>query len=295
MPDPSARSLFNIYQVQLGRFFAENEFNVDVKSTLQAIVSASIVIYYRTFINMLPTPSKSHYIFNLRDLSKLIKGLQQASSTVIITRENLVDLFAHEAIRVFSDRLIAKQDLELFYTHLNETMQDYFKISFNKANPTNKASPQTAMLDESDNILYADFMKNDDRIYQPLNNWKQLVSVLSEYQMRSNMSGHASTKQIVFFKEAVEHVVRACRVLRQTSGHILLIGLDGTGKSTIMELATFISNCEIFKLNIKKAYNYADFRDDLKAVFKLTAIQKKKIVFFIADKDISDVRMQLSF
>lgn len=143
-----------------------------------------------------------------------------------------------------------------------------------------------------DTVLYGDFMKSDDRVYQPLNNWKQLVSVLSDYQMRSNMSGSSANKHLVFFKEAVEHVCRACRVLRQPSAHMLLIGLDGTGKSTVLELAAFISNCELFRLNIKKAYSYADFRDDLKAVFKLTALQKKRVVLFIADKDISDVNIQ---
>lgn len=146
-----------------------------------------------------------------------------------------------------------------------------------------------------DRVLYGDFMKNDDRVYQPLTNWKQLVSVLSEYQMRSNMSGSAASKHLVFFKEAVEHVCRACRVLRQPSAHMLLIGLDGTGKSTVLQLATFISNCELFRLNIKKAYSYSDFRDDLRAVFKLTALQKKRVVLFIADKDISDVKIILNF
>lgn len=77
--------------------------------------------------------------------------------------------------------------------------------------------------------------------------------------------------------------------MRQPRGHMLLIGLDGTGKNTIMELTSFVSNCEMFKLNIKKGYSYADFRDDLKSVFKLTGMQKKRIVFFIADKDIYDV------
>ena len=49
-------------------------------------------------------------------------------------------------------------------------------------------------------LLYGDFLKNDERVYQPLNNFKQLASILSEYQMRSNMSGNAA-RQIVFFKE----------------------------------------------------------------------------------------------
>lgn len=307
MPDPSAKSLFNIYQVHLGRFFGGNEFNIDIKSCLLSLVSSSIVMFYRILLNMLPTPTKSHYVFNLRDLSKLVKGLMQANSTVITTREHLVDLFSHECVRVFNDRLITREDNEQFYAHLAETVSDYFKLgiknpfSSNRLLKTNYSDAQSTKSqetvatnikndDEINNqfIIYADFIKSDERIYQPLNNWKQLVSVLSDYQMRSNMSGRSS-KQIVFFKEAVEHICRACRVLRQPNGHMLLIGIDGTGKNTIMELASYISNCELFKLNIKKGYGYEDFRDDLKNVFKQTGIHKRNIVFFIADKDISDV------
>ena len=235
----------------------------------------------------------------------------QANSLVVVTKENLVDLFGHECIRVFNDRLISKEDNELFYLHLCETVMDYFKIVFKSpyknlvgsyqagqkpAEPTPQQPQENADAENGTNsiLLYGDFMKNDDRIYQPLNNWKQLVSILSEYQMRSNMTGHA-TKQIVFFKEAVEHVCRACRVLRQAGGHMLLVGLDGTGKSTIMELSSYISNCEMRKLNVKKGYNYSDFRDDLKSVFKLTGIQKKRIVFFVSDRDIYEVSLSFNF
>ena len=228
MPDPSAKSLFNIYQVQLGRFFSEHEFNIDVKANLQPVVLSSIVMYYRVVINLLPTPSKSHYVFNLRDLTKLIKGIMQANSIVIVSKENLCNLFAHECVRVFNDRLICKEDNEIFYTNLCETIADYFKIAFrNPFKPwltekkyplqekeiamaeTTSTSTTASSLDESlnDFLIYGDFMKNEERLYQSLNNWKQLVSVLSEYQMRSFMAGHAA-KQIVFFKEAVEHICR---------------------------------------------------------------------------------------
>ena len=225
MPDPSARSLFNIYQVQLGRFFSDHEFNVDVKANLIPVVLSSIVMYYRVAINLLPTPSKSHYVFNLRDLTKLIKGIMQANSIVIVSKENLCNLFAHECIRVFNDRLICREDNEIFYTNMCETITDYFKITFrnpfkpwltdkksalNAQERDNATEVSTTSSDDtnlSDFLIYGDFMKNEERVYQPLNSWKQLVSVLSEYQMRSNMAGHAA-KQIVFFKEAVEHICR---------------------------------------------------------------------------------------
>lgn len=77
--------------------------------------------------------------------------------------------------------------------------------------------------------------------------------------------------------------------MRQPKGHLLLIGVDGTGKNTIMVLASIISNCEMFKLNVKRGYCFTDFRDDLKGLFKIAGVQRKKVVFFIADKDIYEV------
>lgn len=38
-------------------------------------VSFSVEIYVRMSTDLLPTPAKSHYVFNLRDLSKCIQGL----------------------------------------------------------------------------------------------------------------------------------------------------------------------------------------------------------------------------
>ena len=37
-------------------------------------VHCSVEIYGRMSTDLLPTPAKSHYIFNLRDLSKCIQG-----------------------------------------------------------------------------------------------------------------------------------------------------------------------------------------------------------------------------
>lgn len=71
LPTPSTRSLQHIYQVQLGKFLHEGDFVPDVKEALFAFVSGSIAIYYRMCNEMLPTPTKIHYTFNIRDLSQV--------------------------------------------------------------------------------------------------------------------------------------------------------------------------------------------------------------------------------
>ena len=71
LPQPSTRSLQHIYQVQLGRFLQDGEFMPEVLECLFPLVSAAIAVYYRMGATMLPTPTKSHYTVNIRDLSKV--------------------------------------------------------------------------------------------------------------------------------------------------------------------------------------------------------------------------------
>ena len=50
------------------------------------LVDGAIEIYRRMSTDFLPTPAKSHYVFNLRDLSKCVQGLLKADIKVIRTK-----------------------------------------------------------------------------------------------------------------------------------------------------------------------------------------------------------------
>lgn len=50
------------------------DFTEAVKQTSSNIVEAAVEIYNRMSVDLLPTPAKSHYVFNLRDLSKCVQG-----------------------------------------------------------------------------------------------------------------------------------------------------------------------------------------------------------------------------
>lgn len=57
-----------------------NDFSNQVRDVGESMVSAAVEIYERIAEDLLPTPAKSHYVFNLRDLSKCIQGVLQADS-----------------------------------------------------------------------------------------------------------------------------------------------------------------------------------------------------------------------
>lgn len=50
---------------------------VQVRPLGEPLVAASVELYRCVVRDMLPTPSKSHYLFNTRDLGKLVMGIMQ--------------------------------------------------------------------------------------------------------------------------------------------------------------------------------------------------------------------------
>jgi hypothetical protein len=60
-----------------------------VHACVGAVVAATIDIYTNITKQMLPTPAKSHYTFNLRDLSKVFQGMAQCPAEAITKKEQV--------------------------------------------------------------------------------------------------------------------------------------------------------------------------------------------------------------
>lgn len=80
----------------------------------QHIVQASLQLFHRSAQIFLPTATKFHYIFNLRDLSNLFQGLLFSGNECLQTPSDFVRLWMHETHRVFSDKLSDEKDIESF-------------------------------------------------------------------------------------------------------------------------------------------------------------------------------------
>ena len=67
---------------------------------------ACLQIYSHVCAQLLPTPSRSHYTFNLRDVSKVFQGILtiRPAQCGPDPRVTLVRLWVHEHMRVYHDR-----------------------------------------------------------------------------------------------------------------------------------------------------------------------------------------------
>ena len=95
-------------------------FDEEIKVLSEAMAMATINLFNIIQLNFLPTPAKSHYVFNMRDISKVFQGLYQADKNFYEGKEQIIKLWSHEVLRVFHDRLNSFEDRDQFKAYLNE-------------------------------------------------------------------------------------------------------------------------------------------------------------------------------
>ncbi|KAI3352270.1 hypothetical protein L3Q82_005249 [Scortum barcoo] len=254
-----------------------SEFCQPVKDCASQIVDAAVEIYNRLSLDLLPTPAKSHYVFNLRDLSKCVQGILQCEPSQVRDKNQIFRLFCHECQRVFHDRLINNQDKTYFNTIVCEMASKYFSINLEPSYFVTQP------------IIFGDFIKvgaeKEDRLYEDLTDMDKIQAVLQDYLDDYNMTFSKETK-LVFFQDAVEHVSRIARMIRQERGNALLVGVGGTGKQSLTRLAAHMCGYRCFEIELSRGYNYDSFHEDLRRLYKMAGVEGKNMVFLFTDTQI---------
>ncbi|KAM9012434.1 dynein axonemal heavy chain 3 [Ara ararauna] len=252
------------------------------------MVQATMVIYKMAVDNFLPTPSKSHYVFNLRDFSRVIKGVLLCPHTHLQDGDKLIRLWIHEVYRVFYDRLVNDEDRKVFFQMVQETTKNSFKQDFNKVlshlSPTEKVSD-----DNIRSLFFGDYsnLDTDVKVYDEITDLEQLTAVMEHYLEEYNNISKAPMS-LVMFKFAIEHISRICRVLKQDNGHLLLVGIGGSGRQSATKLATFMNSFELFQIEITKSYGVSEWKDDVKRVMLKAGVGNKNVSFLFSDNQIKD-------
>lgn len=98
----------------LHHLFILTRIAIQVNAATSAVVESTIEIYNQIRTQLLPTPSKPHYTFNLRDVARVIQGVMRADPKTTTEPDQLTTLWLHEASRVFADRLVNAEDTTWF-------------------------------------------------------------------------------------------------------------------------------------------------------------------------------------
>eukprot|EP00667_Euglena_gracilis_P000033 EG_transcript_33 len=240
------------------------------------LVHGTLTLFDHVCSQMLPTPEKSHYTFNLRDVSKVFQGMSMGAPEKIASDSHVLRLWIHECQRTFMDRLINDEDRLWFTNQLNTILQATFKRDL-----------KTVV--DTDPLIYADYMEQvqDDRVYEEITDLDVARRALEEYLDAYNAE-HQKKMDLVVFNYVIEHVSRLARVLKQPSGNALLIGVGGSGRQSCTRLAAHIADNKLFTITLSKSYGRDAWRDDMRVMLRQAGAAGQPTVFLFMDSQIMD-------
>lgn len=273
MSFPSEPTITRIFGTLLRQQLAD--FQPEIRELHKALTAGTIDMYAAVSQRMLPTPAKMHYLFNLRDISRVFQGLLRSSPEYHVTKPLQLRLWIHECFRVFSDRLTDARDCNWFKEEMNNQLARHLELTLHNLCPS-KESP-----------VFGDFI-SANKHYEDLADDAALRAWMQSTLVERNAASGVVPMDLVLFREAIEHTTRIVRVISQPRGHMLLVGIGGSGRQCLCRLAAYIVGFSIFTVEITKRYSSQEFREDLRKLYQMIGVQNRPTVFMFNDTQIRD-------
>lgn len=153
-----------------------------------------------------------HYVYSPRELTRWVRGLYEALRPLeMLTVEGLVRIWAHEALRLFEDRLVGEDERLWTGDAVKRVALQHFPgIDEVKA----LGGP----------ILFSNWLSKN---YVPVE--REQLRDFAKARLKTFCEEEVDVP-LILFNDVLEHVLRIDRVFRQPQGHLILIGVSGSGK-----------------------------------------------------------------
>jgi len=165
----------------------------------------------------------------------------------IDSNETLVNLWIHEECRIFKDRLINDTDRDNFLEVARTRIKNYFNMDLDN--------------ETIDDLIFTNFTSLSQEDYIKVESYDEIQSKITD-NMALYRAQTGKDLNLVFFQDAIKHLCRITRALRQPRGNVLLIGVGGSGRQSLTNVATFIAKCTLFQIEITKNYRDQQWKED---------------------------------
>nr|XP_015207526.1 PREDICTED: dynein heavy chain 3, axonemal-like [Lepisosteus oculatus] len=270
-------------------------FETSLRRYARILVWATAEVYAQTVVTFLPTPSKSHYAFNPRDVSRVIQGLALLRGDVVPAgaegARKLMRLWVHEVWRVFADRLQDSKDRRRFYSIVQGVVRTQFKEKTSSLFG-HLACGREVCEEDLRGLFFGDYLPSQGeggapRYYDEITDTQRLQQAMQSYLQEYN-AGSKTPLDLVLFQFAVEHISRLARVFALPGEHALLIGMGGSGRHSATRLAAYMSGVEVFQVKVQRSYSLSDWHEDLRRLLRGPGLQGTPTAFLFSDHQIKD-------
>ncbi|KAK9240220.1 dynein heavy chain, N-terminal region 1-domain-containing protein [Lipomyces kononenkoae] len=233
-------------------------------------LTSAMVDFYSSSQSRFTAKQQSHYVYSPRELTRWVRGIHETIHPLESTSlEGLVRIWAHEALRLFGDRLVTEDEKQWTEDEIAKVVQRHFL-----------GIKELEALEGP--ILYSNWLSKN---YVPVE--------LAELREFTNARLKTFCEEeldvpLVLFDEALDHILRIDRVFRQPQGHLILIGISGSGKTTLARFVAWMNGLRVFQINAHKNYTAEDFDEDLRDVLRSCGCKGQKVCFILDESNVMD-------
>ncbi|KAI7931816.1 dynein heavy chain [Pyricularia oryzae] len=211
-----------------------------------------------------------HYVYSPRELTRWVRGVYEAIRPLeTLSVEGLVRIWAHEALRLFQDRLVAEDERQWTEDAVRRIALDFF--------PT--IDEEKAL---SGPILFSNWLSKN---YVPVD--REQLRDFVKARLKTFCEEEIDVP-LILFNDVLEHVLRIDRVFRQPQGHLILIGVSGSGKTTLSRFVAWMNGLKVYQIKVHGKYSGDDFDDDLREVLRRCGCKGEKICFIMDEANVLD-------
>lgn len=233
----------------------------------QTLTSAMIEFYLKSQ-DRFSESVQTHYIYSPRELTRWVRGIYEAIHPLdILPIDGLVRIWAHEALRLFHDRLAYDEERSWTIGLLRDVASKHFL----------NVDLQSALQMP---ILYSNWLTKDYLSVE-----KDRLKEFVKARMRT-FCDEDLDKPLILYDDLLDHVLRIDRVLRQPQGHLILIGVSGSGKSTLSRFVAWMNGIKVVQLKTTRKYSQEEFDSDLRSVLRRVGTNGEKICFLLDESNI---------
>lgn len=146
---PSDTSMDKIFGALGCGYFCIERFTQQIVQLVTELVPLTRIVWQKTKQKLLPTPANFHYVFNLRDLSRIWEGMLQITPNECLDNTMLLKLWCHEMQRVIYDKLTSASDKYWFIENVKNTAQELLDPQEFKLFPENMTK-----------VVFVEFMRD---------------------------------------------------------------------------------------------------------------------------------------
>lgn len=199
-------------------------------ASLADACTVAMVETYETSRLRFTADQQPHYIYSPRELTRWVRALREGlDGHDAITETELARLVYHEGLRLFRDRLVTDKERQWLDTNIDEIFTRNF-----------------SMLDGSTTfqrpVLFSTWLTKQYREVE-----QEQLRELTRARLKTFADEELDVKLVVF-NSVLDHVLRIDRIIKQPSGHMMLAGASGAGKTILSRFVSWMNNVTVFTL-----------------------------------------------